>query len=337
MVEGVLAVDSRQHLISLNQAAARLLGVDTERALGRTLQEIVRSASLQGLVGEVLSGGQPAEDDIVLKEGPEERLLHVSATVLHDVGGGDAAGPEISVLLAIHDVTRLRELENTRRDFVANVSHELKTPITSIKGFVETLLDGAMHDPDDAQRFLQIVAAQADRLNEIIEDLLTLSRLERDAEQVSISLQPRRIRDVLQAALGVCQRKASQGNVRVELTCDDQLHAPVNAALLEQAVVNLVDNAIKYSPEGDCVRLEATRTESEVVIRVCDHGAGIEREHQPRLFERFYRVDKARSRELGGTGLGLAIVKHIAQAHGGWATVDSTPGEGSTFALHLPL
>jgi two-component system phosphate regulon sensor histidine kinase PhoR len=337
MVEGVLAVDSQQHLISLNQAAARLLGVDAEAVVGRTLQEIVRSAPLQSLLGDVLSGGQPAEDDILLKEGAEERLLHVSATVLHDVGGGDATGPEMGVLLAIHDVTRLRQLENTRRDFVANVSHELKTPITSIKGFVETLLDGAMHDPDDAQRFLQIVAAQADRLNEIIEDLLTLSWLERDTDQASIALLPGRIRDVMHAALGVCQRKASERSVRVELTCDDQLQVPVNAALLEQAVVNLVDNAIKYSPEGETVRLEVARTESEAVIRVCDRGAGIEPEHVPRLFERFYRVDKARSRELGGTGLGLAIVKHIAQAHGGRATVDSTPGEGSMFSLHLPL
>jgi len=235
-----------------------------------------------------------------------------------------------------HDVTRLRRLENVRSDFVANVSHELKTPITSIKGFVETLLDGAVHDPEDARRFLKIVAAQADRLNEIIEDLLTLSRLEGDTERAGISLQPGRIRDVLQAAAATCQLKATEKNVEIELTCDDGLRVEINAALLEQAVVNLVDNAVKYSPGGQTVHVEAAKTPAEIVIRVRDHGCGIGPDHLPRLFERFYRVDKARSRKLGGTGLGLAIVKHIAQAHGGRVTVESVPGEGSVFSVHLP-
>jgi len=236
----------------------------------------------------------------------------------------------------LHDVTRLRKLERIRSDFVANVSHELKTPITSIKGFVETLLDGAMHQPEDTERFLRIVAAQSDRLNEIIEDLLTLSRLEQDTQRAGISLQRGRIRDVLEAAVGVCELKASEKNVAVKLTCDAELRAEINAAMLEQAVVNLISNAVKYSPEGAAVLLEATADLSELVIRVRDHGCGIGLEHLPRLFERFYRVDKARSRKLGGTGLGLAIVKHIAQAHGGRAAVDSTPNEGSAFSLHLP-
>ncbi len=236
----------------------------------------------------------------------------------------------------VHDVTRLRGLENVRRDFVANVSHELKTPITSIKGFVETLLDGAMHDPADARRFLKIVAAQADRLNEIIEDLLTLSRLEGDTDKTGISLQTGRVRDVLQAAAATCQLKAAEKNVAIELACDAELRIEINAALLEQAVVNLVDNAVKYSPEDHTVHIEATQTAAGTVIRVRDRGCGIGADHLPRLFERFYRVDKARSRKLGGTGLGLAIVKHIAQAHGGRVTVESVPGKGSVFSLHLP-
>lgn len=335
MVEGVLAVDSRQRLISLNRAGARLLKVDAEAVLGRGLQEIVRNPELQSLVAEVLAKGEPIEDDVVLQD-VEERFLRAQGTVLQDTAVDDAEGPGIGVLVVLHDVTRLRRLESVRRDFVANVSHELKTPITSIKGFVETLLDGAMHHPRDAQRFLKIVAAQSDRLNEIIEDLLTLSRLEQETEKAGIALQRGRIRDVLEAAVDVCQLRASEKSVHVELVCDEELQAEINAALLEQAVVNLVDNAVKYSLQGQTVRLEATRVESELVIRVRDHGCGIGPEHLPRLFERFYRVDKARSRKLGGTGLGLAIVKHIAQAHGGRATVQSTPAEGSTFSLHLP-
>ena len=249
---------------------------------------------------------------------------------------GAALAVAVGLLISRRISQPLEQLKRVRSDFVANVSHELKTPITSIKGFVETLLDGAMHEPEDAERFLRIVAAQSDRLNEMIEDLLTLSRLEQDTDRAGLSLQPARIRGVLEAAVGVCELKASAKNVSVELTCDAQLQAKINPALLEQAVVNLVDNAVKYSPDGETVSVEAVGGPTEVVIRVKDHGCGIGAEHLPRLFERFYRVDKARSRKLGGTGLGLAIVKHIAQAHGGRTTVESTPGEGSVFSLHLP-
>lgn len=339
MVEGVLAVDSRQRLISLNEPGARLFGVDAQTVLGRQLREVVRNPQLHTLVADVLSRGEPIQDDIVLDDVPQ-RLLRAQGTVLRDSGPGDPKGLETGALVVMHDVTRLKKLENIRRDFVANVSHELKTPITSIKGFVETLLEGAMYDGDNAQRFLRIIASQADRLNEIIEDLLTLSRLEQDTERAGISLQRGAVLEVLQAAVDVCRLKASEKTIAIELACDADLQAEINSALLEQAVVNLVDNAVKYSSEGQTVyveaqRVEAQRADSEVVIRVRDHGCGIGPEHLPRLFERFYRVDKARSRKLGGTGLGLAIVKHIAQAHGGRATVESTPEEGSVFSLHL--
>jgi len=253
------------------------------------------------------------------------------------IEAADTDGNRTGALVVMHDVTRLKRLENIRRDFVANVSHELRTPITSIQGFAETLLDGAIDLPEDARRFVRIMAAQSDRLNDIIEDLLTLSRLEQEVEQAKLPVQQARVRGVLEAAIGVCELWASKKDLRIELTCEDQLYVPINAALLEQAVVNLVDNAVKYSPEGAAVLVQAERSKSELIIRVRDHGCGIGPEHLPRLFERFYRVDKARSRKLGGTGLGLAIVKHIAQAHGGSATVESVPGEGSLFSLHLPL
>jgi two-component system phosphate regulon sensor histidine kinase PhoR len=213
----------------------------------------------------------------------------------------------------------------------------LKTPVTSIKGFVETLLDGAMHQPEDAHRFLKIVASQADRLGAIIEDLLDLSRIEQEAERDEIVLSVGPIADVLVAAVGVCRHEATEKSIRIEVDCDERLQAAIDAPLLEQAIVNLIDNAVKYSPANQTVHLEATRCGKEVVIRVSDHGRGIGHEHLSRIFERFYRVDKARSRKLGGTGLGLAIVKHIAQAHGGRATVESVLGQGSTFRIHLPV
>ena len=235
----------------------------------------------------------------------------------------------------LHDVTHLRRLEMSRRDFVANVSHELKTPITSIKGFVETLLAGALQEPENARNFLGIVSRQTDRLNEIIDDLLSLSRIERDAEQGRVFLTAGRLKAVLDSAIQICEAKATAKKITVQLNCPDQLQARDNAPLLEQALVNLIDNAVKYSPAGSAVQVEALRDDAEVVVRVRDQGVGIEKSQLDRIFERFYRVDAGRSRKIGGTGLGLAIVKHIAQAHHGRVTVESTPGEGSLFSLHL--
>jgi two-component system, OmpR family, phosphate regulon sensor histidine kinase PhoR len=332
MIEGVLAVDTQERLIRLNQTAAKLIGVDPSRAQGRMLQEVVRNLDLQQLVANVLATQKPQEDEILLHDnGGGERYLHAHGTILRD-----AQEKETGALVVLHEVTRLKKLEKVRRDFVANVSHELRTPVTSIKGFVETLLDGAMHNPQELQRFLQIVAAQTDRLNAIIEDLLTLSRIEQETEKAEIALAQGSIRNVLYTAIEVCQMKASDKNIRVELNCDETLQAPINPPLLEQAIINLIDNAVKYSPPGQTIQISAGSTGEGVVIQVRDHGCGIGREHLSRIFERFYRVDKARSRKLGGTGLGLAIVKHIAQAHGGRASVESTLGEGSVFFLLLP-
>lgn len=330
MTEGVLAVDPEQRVISLNRAAAELLEVDGREAQGRSLQEVSRNPELHGLVDQVLSGHQSALAEIVLPCVPP-RFLQVHGSVLRD-----ADGRQIGALVVLADVTRIKRLENVRRDFVANVSHELKTPVTSIKGFVETLLDGAMHDPEDAERFLRIVASQADRLSGIIDDLLTLSRVEQEAEKAEVLLERGPLDEVLRAAVDACRLKADEKNVRIELACEEGLEARRNPPLLEQAVVNLIDNAVKYSAEGQTVRVEAGRTGGEIAIRVTDQGCGIPRQHLDRVFERFYRVDKARSRKLGGTGLGLSIVKHIAQAHGGRATVESAVGQGSTFAVCLP-
>ncbi len=332
MAEGVLAVDRDERLISLNHAGAELIGVEVEHALGRSLPEVVRNPALQRLVSDVLDRQESTADEIELSlHDGQQRTLHAQGSGLYD-----STEQPIGALVVLHDLTPIKRLENVRRDFVANVSHELKTPVTSIKGFVETLLDGAVRDSAEADRFLRIVAAQADRLQAILEDLLTLSRVEEGTEKMDIVLEPGNLKDVLQAAVQLCQPKADERHIRIELACDDGLEARINPVLLEQAVANLIDNAIKYSPPGQTVLVEAHRVAAEFEIRVEDHGCGIGREHLPRIFERFYRVDKARSRELGGTGLGLAIVKHIVQAHGGRTTVKSTLGEGSTFCIHLP-
>jgi two-component system phosphate regulon sensor histidine kinase PhoR len=193
-----------------------------------------------------------------------------------------------------------------------------------------------MHEPADAERFLQIVAKQADRLNAIIEDLLSLSKIEQGEGAANINLERGPIKQVIESAFHDCESAAADRNIHVRMACDDDIYADFNGPLLEQAVTNLLDNAIKYSEPGSEVQVLGTQTDKEVTITVLDRGCGIAVEHLARVFERFYRVDKARSRKLGGTGLGLAIVKHIVQAHRGRVAVKSTPGVGSTFTLHLP-
>jgi two-component system phosphate regulon sensor histidine kinase PhoR len=227
-------------------------------------------------------------------------------------------------------------LEHVRRDFVANASHELLTPVTSIKGFVETLLDGGLDDRDSALRFLRIILKQANRLTAIINDILSLARIEKESVEQSVVLTRTPIRNVLESAVQTCQHQAQAKSIELDIRCAPDLETKLNASLLEQAVINLIDNAVKYSPEGKRVEISAERSGGETLIRVSDQGCGIEAPHLPRLFERFYHTDASRSRELGGTGLGLAIAKHIAMAHSGSISVKSKVGEGSTFTIHLP-
>jgi two-component system, OmpR family, phosphate regulon sensor histidine kinase PhoR len=329
MAEGVLAVDNQQRVISLNTAAIQSLAIDPAQTPGRPLREVVRNADLSRFITRALACQEPIESDILL-HGDRERTMQARGSALHDL-----EGRPIGVVVVLNDVTAFRRLEHIRRDFVANVSHELKTPITSIKGFVETLLDGAMHDPTDSQRFLQIVAKQADRLHAIIEDLLALSKIEQ-AEDIDIVLERRAIRPVIDSAVNTCQTVAHERSIDVVVDCPERIQGNINAVLLEQAVVNLLDNAIKYSDPGREVHLTAIESDGQLTIQVADRGSGIASQHLERIFERFYRVDRARSRKLGGTGLGLAIVKHIVQAHHGRVEVESTLGVGSTFTMVLP-
>ena len=331
MTEGVLAVDTQGTVITMNPSCAKLLGAEPAEIRGRTVHELIRKPDLLDFVEAATASVEPLEGEIELIN-DDTRILHAHATTLVGVDQ-----KPIGALIMLRDITRLRRLENVRRDFVANVSHELKTPITSIKGFVETLLDGALDDKDNIQRFLEIISRQVNRLEAIIEDLLALSRLERDpSDGASQPLSPGKVLPVLAGAIEMCQQQALERQIRIECSAPEDLVAPMNVHLLEQAVMNLLDNAIKYSDSGGIIQVAATREGDQVVIRVKDEGCGIDRRHLPRLFERFYRVDKARSRQLGGTGLGLAIVKHIARAHGGEVEVESVVGEGSTFSIYLP-
>jgi two-component system phosphate regulon sensor histidine kinase PhoR len=330
MIEGVLAIDYDGRIVSINDAAAGLLKIDKKVANGKTVEEAIRNPQFIEFVKNTLAEKQPAEADISLTNNGGY-FLHLQGAALTDNNK-----QKMGAVIVLHDITRIRQLEEIRRDFVANVSHELKTPITSIKGFVETLLDGAMKDPVQIKRFLSIIAKHSERLDAIINDLLALSRLEEDDEKRKLSFEERQLKPVLVSAVELSKVKAEQKNITVELVCDQDLTAKVNSALIEQAVINLIDNAVKYSPESSTIIVNAQKTPNEIVIKVIDQGCGIERQHLSRIFERFYVVDKARSRKLGGTGLGLAIVKHISGVHGGSVTVESSLGSGSVFAIYLP-
>jgi two-component system, OmpR family, phosphate regulon sensor histidine kinase PhoR len=337
MSEGVIAVDAGERVLSVNASAALLFGIDRETAIGKLLGEVIRNSAMQEFVKKVLAGARPIESDITLpptvgaKNGGRDRFLQVNGTLLRD--GGNAP---IGALLVATDVSRLRQLETIRKEFVANVSHELRTPLTTIKGFVETLEGGALENREEAARFLGIIAEQVDRLNGIIEDLLSLAVIEREEEARTLVFSRHSVLETAQAAAKNYERAATLKNIALQVSGDAGCFAKINQPLLEQAIGNLIDNAVKYSDPQRPVSVEVSRKEREIIIVVKDQGIGIAAEHRERIFERFYRVDKARSRKLGGTGLGLSIVKHIASTHGGRVAVESELGKGSTFKIVIP-
>ncbi len=330
MLEGVIAVNNEEKIIRMNESSADFFNCDHDKCHGRDLQEVIRNSALQNFVRHSIRSNVPKEDDISLYHNGEKTLHLQSSPLL------DANKDRIGTLVVFNDVTQLRRLEDMRRDFVANVSHEIKTPLTAIKGFVETLQQANVDNPAEAKRFLEIIQKHADRLTSIVEDLLSLSRIEQGDKTKAVKLEKGLVKDVFKAAIQICRSKAEYKQINITLTCEEQLASRFDASLLEQAVVNLLDNAIKYSEPNSSIDLQANHNASQLEIAVTDEGIGIAKKHLPRLFERFYRVDKARSRNMGGTGLGLAIVKHIAQAHGGDVSVDSTLGVGSVFVIHLP-
>ncbi len=331
MTEGVIAVNTEEKIISVNRSAARMFHREPSELLNRSVQETIRNPDFQRFVRISILDENTYEEDIFFHL-KEESLLNTRSAPLKN-----AAGVRIGILIILNDVTRLRHLENMRRDFAANVSHEIKTPLTAIKGFTETLKSGALNHPEEAVRFVEIIENHTNRLIAIIEDLMKLSIIEQNADNKTINLTECRVLPILSAAIKICRPKADEKEIQILCSRDETLTAKLNAALIEQAFVNLLDNAIKYSEPGSSIEIKATRDDSEIVIVFQDHGIGIGTEHLSRLFERFYRVDASRSRKMGGTGLGLAIVKHIVIANAGNISVKSTPGRGSSFIIHLPF
>ncbi len=331
MREGILTVDKDEHVVGMNEAASVISGVDFKWAQGRSLQEVFRNPVIQQLVRNTLANQEPIEKDITIYKIDGDRVMSIYTTPWK---GRET--DQTGVLIVLNDVTQLRKLEKIRQEFVANVSHELKTPITAIKGAVETLRDVMKADTSEAPDFIGIISRNSQRLEAIVDDLLTLSRLDQDEMQQQIPVQEVRLRQVLLSAISACKDIAEQKAVSVRLDCPNDHMIKANPRLLEQAVINLLDNAIKYGKKGQKITVEAEKTRGQIEIRVKDQGVGIEAHHLPRLFERFYRVDRARSRTQGGTGLGLAIVKHVARIHGGSIRVISKFKRGSTFIITLP-
>jgi two-component system phosphate regulon sensor histidine kinase PhoR len=329
MGEGVLLLDGRSRVLFANDSFRRLFGI-TADIRGRTILEAVRLGEVQDIVQRARDQGPVRGYELELP-GLDRRCLQLNAATIQN-GGGGAQG----VIVVFHDLTAQKRLENARKEFVANVSHELRTPLSVIKGYVETLIDGARNDPAVQLRFLQTIARHADRLTYLIEDLLTLSQL----ESGGIALNLQRV-DARAQAARVAEDfavRAAERQMRLANEVPEGLHVRADADRLQQVLVNLVDNAIKYGQRGTEVVLGARSLADAARLELWVHneGPGIPPEAIARVFERFYRVDKARAREQGGTGLGLAIVKHIVQSHGGEVRVESSPDRGTTFFFTLP-
>ncbi|MBF0572163.1 MAG: PAS domain S-box protein [Desulfamplus sp.] len=382
MKEGVIAVDSDENIITANNAAAAMFGYSSDKIKGCSIHELTRHYELQKFIKKALSNSNPVEDDIVIS-GDEDNIYNVHSTAL-----SNSSRERLGTLIIFHDITRIRKLETMHKDFSANVSHELKTPLTSIKGFVETLeniiREQCSYENDDdndlkneqAIKFIQIIQRNVDRLIALINDLLALSRVERE-EGSTIRLKPYDITQIIRSAIDACMPSSASKNITVEYVSKDNstgvvfpkshgdnlkeqenyeceleknFTALIDPISMEQAIVNILDNAIKYSKSGDKVVITCEQeiqqntqknqipgqNNQSIVISITDYGVGIGKEHLSRIFNRFYRVDKSRSRNIGGTGLGLAIVKHIVRYHRGDIFVISTPGKGSTFKIVLP-
>ena len=325
----VLALDHMQRVISLNPAAEKLLGVAETPVRGRLLQECVRQPGLNRAIASALNAEGRFDGELRLDlDAPVE--VQVCCEPLQS----DAHPPGLVVSLV--DVTRMRRLESMRSEFAANVSHELRTPITNIKGYVETLLQVGVDDPAQMRKFLEIVHRNTVRLSGIVEDILTLAFLEEPEAKQHLARLPVPVGEIVRQVVEDLGSAASAKSIRVETSGGMDRSVLANRALAEQALANLVSNAIKYSPEKTKVKVHVAEDPEFIRIEVTDEGPGIAAKHLPRIFERFYRVDKARARTMGGTGLGLAIVKHIANIHGGRVEVSSQVSQGSTFRLFLP-
>jgi len=329
MNEGVIAIDRQKQVILMNPMAEKIFDRCVSESRGKSLVEVTRHPQIEIIAGRALREQHTTSGEIQLS-GETKKTLRLSVIILKE------HARDISGILVFHDMTELRRLENVRKEFVTNVSHELRTPLTSIKGFIETLLGGALKDPPAGERFLKIISEETDRLGRLVEDILTLGEIEQ-----KIALM-KKDRVDLAAELAVIVEQFTARVEKSKLTIENRLSGkPLIVAgdrdKIHQVFVNLIDNAIKFNKLEGRIVLSANQTPEGVTVTVEDTGIGISQEIQGRVFERFFREDKARSKELGGTGLGLAIVKHIMEAHGGYASCQSTPGQGSRFSVFFPV
>ncbi|MGH9862737.1 MAG: two-component system histidine kinase PnpS [Candidatus Acidiferrales bacterium] len=327
MVEGVAVISAEGHIVFCNQAFCRVTALENERCEGRPLSEVIRQSDLLTAVQAVLTEGQTLHREIEIGTLNPRSFSATAAPV--EANGATGA------VLVLHDVTQLQRLERVRRDFVANVTHEFKTPLTAIQGFAETLLGGALEDAAHNRRFLEIIREHASRLARLTDDLLKLSQIE--AGKLELDVQPVPVPEIIEPCVEITRLKASQKQLTLVVESPAEL-PPVRgeASRLREVLQNLLDNAVQYTPSGGRITVRAVLEGKQVVISVADTGIGIPQFEQQRIFERFYRVDAARSREVGGTGLGLSIAKHFVEAHGGRLIVESEVGRGSTFTVFLP-
>lgn len=335
MMEGVLVVDGRGRILMVNDALRNVLSLTSDVA-DRMPLEVIRNAELEGAIRKVIEDGKGKSFELTLQY-PGGKMLEVNVVGIYSSPEESVKGNERirGAIAVFHDITRLKELEKIRQDFVANVSHELRTPLTTIKGYAETLLEGALRE-EVAFQFVQVIKRHTDRLTKIVEDLLMLSKIE--SKEFQLKVEVISLRDLIDDVIDFVKEPAEKKKISIsrnEIPSSLALEADRN--YLEQVLTNLLDNAIKYTPEGGRVTISAIEKDrGEIQFSIEDNGIGIPKEDIPRIFERFYRVDKGRSQELGGTGLGLSIVKHLVQAHGGRVWVESQLGKGSTFYFTLP-
>jgi two-component system phosphate regulon sensor histidine kinase PhoR len=331
MLDGLVVVDDRRRVRMMNREFRRVFGLE-ESAPDAPLLDLIRHASIDRLVIEAIRTREPQRESIRMSRGPSEgREMEVSAVPL----GENSAQMEGAVVL-FHDVTQLRQVEEMRRDFVANVSHELRTPLSIFRGYLETLLDDPHQPPGELLRILEIMERHSDRLNALVEDVLSLARLESPGTELDLS--EVNLAELLHAIMRDWEKRFAAKQLKSHLNFSADLpHLQADENRLQEVIYNLLDNAVKYSQPGGTVSLRAEVVADRVRISVADQGVGIREADLPRIFERFYRADKARSRELGGTGLGLSIVKHIVQLHGGAVEAASEPGKGTTISVFLPV
>jgi two-component system phosphate regulon sensor histidine kinase PhoR len=327
MVEGVVVLDKAGHIVSINSTIEKIFSISKGNVKDKVFLEAIRNNDIAEVINAILKDGKPLTTEITLIY-PVRKIFEVSATPVFD--NNTISG----CLVVIHDITELRRLETMRSDFVANVSHELKTPLTSIKGFVETLLEGALEDKENNRSFLKIIQDHTERLNNLVEDLLSLSHLE--SKEIALKKRGLNLRQQFEEVISGFKSQLKKMSVEVENELPASIIINADKDRIEQVFTNLIDNAIKFNKEKGSIRIYAQEVNGKIKVFVEDSGIGIPEKDIPPIFERFYRVDKARSRELGGTGLGLSIVKHIVELHGGSVGVESTEGLGSKFWLLLP-